>query len=316
MRTDNRSLVLATLGGLVTAFACTLVTDVDRQKIKPPTGNEGGQGASGGTAGSGGKGGSSGKGGNGGSAGTVQGGEAGEGGVPATGGTGNAGTGNAGSGNAGSGNGGTGNAGTGNAGSGGNAGSDVAGAGGESGAPAQCGNGTVESGEVCDDGNVLPCGTCSADCSAARVIPAGADASLTIGAGTNIADGDTITISDGVNTAVFEFECDPLSDCPGATDGVASGHIPVIFNAMNFDGMNDTIEYRDILIAAIDAADLSTDADDDGSSNPVVSLTGVETLSDVVGAPTFVPAVRCRADRTCSGDSVCLSNSCTAGSCD
>jgi hypothetical protein len=60
MRTDNRSLVLATLGGLCTAMACTLVTDVDRQKIKPPTGNEGGQGASGGTGGASGKGGTGG----------------------------------------------------------------------------------------------------------------------------------------------------------------------------------------------------------------------------------------------------------------
>jgi cysteine-rich repeat protein len=310
MRTDNRSLVLATLGGLCTAMACTLITDVDRQKITTPTGNEGGQGASGGTAGTGGKGGGAGSSG---SSGAGQGGEAGEG---ATGGTGNAGSGNGGTGNAGSGNGGTGNAGTGNAGSGGTAGTDEpGGAGGESGAPAQCGNGTTEAGEACDDGNVASCGTCAADCSAVRVIPTDADASLTIGAGTNIADGDTITINDGSDTAVFEFECDPLSDCPNATNGVGSGNVPVLFNATNFDGVDDAIEYRDLLIAAIDGSSLTTDAEAAGLT-PVVALTGVETLSDTVGAPTFVAAVRCRTNRTCAGDSVCLSNSCTAGSCD
>jgi cysteine-rich repeat protein len=309
MRTDNRSLVLATLGGLCTAMACTLITDVDRQKIKPPTGNEGGQGASSGTAGTGGKAGSGGAGGNtAGSAGTTQGGEAGE---TAVGGTGNAGSGGAGSGGTGN----AGSGGTGNAGSGGQAGMDVAGAGGEAGAPAQCGNGTMEAGEACDDGNVSSCGTCTADCSAVRVIPTGADASLTVGVGTNIADGDTITINDGTNTVVFEFECDPLGDCPGATDGVNSGNVAMLFNGTNFDGVNDPVEYRDLLIAAINASDLTTVADNDGT-NPVVTLTGVETLSDTVGAPTFVPAVRCRTNRTCAGDSVCLSNSCTAGSCD
>jgi cysteine-rich repeat protein len=300
MRTDNRSLVLATLGGLFTAMACTLITDVDRQKIQPPTG-EGGEGASGGSSGKGGAGGTAGKGGSAGKAGsagtggagsggTSQGGESGEGGVPATGGTGGGGT-------------------------GGTGGMDVAGAGGESGAAAVCGNGVMESGEACDDGNTASCGTCSADCAATRTIPAGSDASLTIGAGTNIADGDTITINDGSDTAVLEFECDPVGDCPGATDGVTSGNIEVTFNATNFDGLNDATEYRDILIAAIDAAGLLTDADDGGASPATVSLTGVEAISDTVGAPTFESAARCRATRTCSTDNVCLSNDCSAGVC-
>ena len=303
MRTDNRSLVLATLGGLCTAMACTLITDVDRQKIKPPTSNDGGQDGSGGSSGRGGTAGSAGKGsaGKGGMAGTAgtgaeagDAGQGGDGGVPSTGGTGNAGSG--------------GTAGTG--------GTDVAGAGGESGAPAECGNGVMETGEACDDGNTATCGTCSPDCSVARVIPTGSDGSLTIGTGTNIADGDTITIGDGTNTAVLEFECDPIGDCPGAADGVASGNIEVTFNATNFDGLTDEVEYRDILIAAIDAAGLTADASDGGSSPATVTLDGAVTLSDTVGAPTFVSAVRCQANRGCSGDNVCLSNSCSSNVCD
>lgn len=294
MRTDNRSLVLATLGSLCTAAACTLITDVDRQKIKPPPSGEGGQGASGGASGRGGSAGKGGKGGDGaggstggkggaaGSAGTVQGGEtgnAGEGGSPGTGGMG---------------------------------GLD-AGAGGEAGAPAVCGNGVVEGVETCDDGNTASCGTCSADCSTAQNIPAGSDATITIGAGTNIADGDTITIGDGSNTAVFEFECDPLSDCPGAAAGVGSGNIAVLFNATNFDGMDDADEYRDLLVAAIDGSSLSTDAADGGAG--LVTLEGVVTLSDTVGAPTFAVAARCRANRGCSADNVCLSNDCSSNVC-
>jgi cysteine-rich repeat protein len=305
MRTDNRSLVLATLGGLCTAMACTLITDVDRQKIKPPApSGEGGEGATGGSSGNAGRGGSAGKGGDGGSSGSGtagtapqggQGAEAGEGGAPSTGGT-------------------SGGAGT-NA-TGGTAGIDVAGAGGEAGAPAICGNGVAETGEACDDGNTSSCGTCSADCTAPRVIPTGADASITIGAGTNIADGDTITIDDGTNTAVLEFECDPAAGCPGGTDGVSGSNIEVPFSSVNFDGTSDDTEYRDLLITAINAAGLMTDATDGGSAPATVELVNVSAISDTVGAPTFATAARCRATRGCNGDNVCLSNSCTAGECD
>jgi hypothetical protein len=299
MRTDNRSLVLPTLGGLFAAMACTLITDVDRQKIQPPgptgeagEGATGGSSGRGGSSGNGGRGGAGGKGGAGAGGDAGQGGEGGDGGDPGTGGT---------------------SGGAGTAPTGGTAGMDVAGAGGESGAPAVCGNGVQEGGEACDDGNAAFCGTCAADCSAVHVIPAGADASLTVGGGTNIMDGDTITINDGSDTAVFEFECDPVTDCPGATDGVSPGNIEVPFNATNFDGLTDIAEYRDLLIAAIDGASLTTDASDGGAG--VVALTNVETVSDTVGAPTFVPAARCRATRDCNADSVCLSNDCSAGVC-
>jgi cysteine-rich repeat protein len=303
MRTDNRSLVLATLGGLCTAMACTLITDVDRQKIKPPPSGEGGQGASGGSAGRGGVGG---KGGKGGASGMSGKGGAEAGGTSGTGGKGGtAGVG----GSAGTSQGGQ----AGDEGEGGAAGMDMGGAGGEAGAPAVCGNGVVETGESCDDGNSVACGTCSADCNVARVIPTGSDGSITIGAGTNIADGDTITLNDGSDTAVLEFECDPIGDCPTATNGVGAGNIEVIFNASNFDGLNDEEEYRDLLIAAIDGSGLTVDASDGGTN--VVTLDGVVTLSETVGAPTFVAGARCRADRGCSGDSVCLSNDCVAAVC-
>jgi cysteine-rich repeat protein len=283
------------LGGLSTAMACTLIADVDRQKIKPPPSGEGGQGASGGSSGrggSGGKGGTAGKGGGGagGTAGGNAGGSGGKGGTAGGGGTLGGQSGEAGEG-----------------------GGDVGGAGGESGAPAVCGNGVMEGGEACDDGNTASCGTCSADCAEARIIPVGFDGSITIGPGTNIADGDTVTINDGTDSAVLEFECDPIGDCPGGTAGVGVGNIAVTFNSANFDGVNDADEYRDLLIAAIDGAGLTIDAADGGSG--VVTLDGVVTVSDTVGAPTFVPAARCRATRGCVADQVCLSNDCSANVC-
>ncbi len=52
MRTDNRLLVLCSLGGLLTALSCTLITDVNRTKIPLDAGStEGGQPGSGGTTG-------------------------------------------------------------------------------------------------------------------------------------------------------------------------------------------------------------------------------------------------------------------------
>jgi cysteine-rich repeat protein len=76
-----------------------------------------------------------------------------------------------------------------------------------------CGDGNVDAThESCDDRNTSACGTCSADC---RTAVAGGQATglLITPGGASLSDGDTFTISDGINAAVtFEF-----------TNGTASG---------------------------------------------------------------------------------------------
>ena len=74
-----------------------------------------------------------------------------------------------------------------------------------------CGDGTTDSGhEVCDDKNAT-CGQCNSACS---VLTAAAAATALIVAsdnsGSNIQDGDTLTLNDGFNTLIFEFDEDNM----------------------------------------------------------------------------------------------------------
>ncbi|AFE06431.1 cysteine-rich repeat protein [Corallococcus coralloides DSM 2259] len=69
-----------------------------------------------------------------------------------------------------------------------------------------CGDGVwAPSNEACDDGNTLTCGSCSADCKV-KTLQA-ATGTITASASTNMNDGETFTISDGINTPVT-FEVD------------------------------------------------------------------------------------------------------------
>jgi cysteine-rich repeat protein len=84
-----------------------------------------------------------------------------------------------------------------------------------------CGDGYLNvATEVCDDGNFLSCGTCNSTCGAA--IPASQATGIilcTVASG--IADGDTLTVNDGLHLAtVFEFDT--------AANGVAAGHVSIV----------------------------------------------------------------------------------------
>jgi cysteine-rich repeat protein len=68
-----------------------------------------------------------------------------------------------------------------------------------------CGDGTRNGPEVCDDGNVSACGSCSASCSQTQL--SRASGSITAVHPTNIRDGETFTLEDGINPGVvFEFD--------------------------------------------------------------------------------------------------------------
>jgi cysteine-rich repeat protein len=83
--------------------------------------------------------------------------------------------------------------------------------------PPGCGDGIVTFPEVCDDGNALSCGTCSANCmSAVAVTPAtGSIVARPCGA---IPDGTTLTLNDGRSGSIV-FEVDRLNN------GVGNGRV-------------------------------------------------------------------------------------------
>jgi cysteine-rich repeat protein len=102
----------------------------------------------------------------------------------------------------------------GNAGSGGSAGSSGNGS-------RTCGNGTRDGSEACDDGNVLKCGQCAADCQTFQAL-APARGSITVTG--VVQDGERFILDDGNGGVVFEFD----------SDGMAPDDIPVVrFNALN-----------------------------------------------------------------------------------
>lgn len=83
-----------------------------------------------------------------------------------------------------------------------------------------CGDGIVTTPEVCDDYNASACGTCSSNCLTSQPLVA-ASGTITAVSGSNLADGETFTLSDGTQTAtVFEFD---------SNNSVTSGHVAVAF---------------------------------------------------------------------------------------
>jgi cysteine-rich repeat protein len=104
-----------------------------------------------------------------------------------------------------------------------------------------CGDGTVNGPEVCDDANGSACGLCSAGCDEVTPLSQASGTittAATAGAG-HLANGDTITISDGpTNPVVFEFR----------TSGSAGvGHIGVDVSG----GSLSASQVADALITAI-----------------------------------------------------------------
>ncbi|WP_208729759.1 DUF4215 domain-containing protein [Corallococcus exercitus] len=73
-----------------------------------------------------------------------------------------------------------------------------------------CGDGVQDpnpSNEVCDDGNTSVCGSCSVDCKS-KTLQA-ATGTITASSSTNMNDGETFTIADGINVPVtFEIDRD------------------------------------------------------------------------------------------------------------
>ncbi len=167
----------------------------------------------------------------------------------------------------------------------------------------RCGDGKKDPGEACDDGNKNACGTCSADCS--RVQLNKGFGRITIHDVSDIADGDTFSLSDGlVPRVTFEFD---------RSGGVAQGHVRVSLSS------NPTERQLANLIedAIDDASSMSLNADKIGTEVFIMhELDGARGNQGIVlelEDPTSISAVgmaggegyNCPSGTRCTQDADC-----------
>jgi cysteine-rich repeat protein len=179
-----------------------------------------------------------------------------------------------------------------------------------------CGDGIVHGPqEVCDDHNTDACGSCSANCQV--VTSQRAIGFIVAVSGAQLADGETLTLDDGVNPpVVFEFDDDAT---------IAADHVAVAFTAAD-----DSTTVRQSLITAITSGHptqpLLITATAEGSV--VVSLTharptslGNQAITESVANPLFLvigmqggAGGDCDPGTGCETDDDCTSHSCDASS--
>jgi cysteine-rich repeat protein len=114
--------------------------------------------------------------------------------------------------------------------------------------PPGCGDGVVTFPEVCDDGNALSCGTCSANCLSARTVTA-ATGSILARPCSAIPDGTLLTLDDGLyGETVFEIDRGNsieagrvrLPCTSGSTAGATATSLAQGINAASFFGITAT----------------------------------------------------------------------------
>jgi cysteine-rich repeat protein len=190
--------------------------------------------------------------------------------------------------------------------------------GGAGGQAALCGNGVVDTGEVCDDGNALACGTCDSTCQIVQSAPAtgqieAAPRNLLVD------ETDTFTLDDGVNTpTVFEFDT--------AGDGCAAAGAECI----DVSGVNSAPDVADAIATAINdvGGTLLITASVTGGTrvslaNDEPGAFGNQPITEDVADITFVVdgmdgalGADCDTGDGCNADDVCTSLSCTDGTCE
>jgi len=159
-----------------------------------------------------------------------------------------------------------------------------------------CGDGAVDAGvEYCDDGNTSACGTCSSNCADYRVQARG---QITAVAGSQLVDGETFTLSDGVSTRVFEFDED---------GGVTPGNILLYYPGAT------SIQMATAIVVGIGSTPLTISASSVFSNVTLVNTTpgiaGNQPITETVADPGFV--VIGMADgggRDCPAGTGCTSN--------
>jgi cysteine-rich repeat protein len=181
-----------------------------------------------------------------------------------------------------------------------------------------CGDGVVAGGEACDDGNNLMCGTCSAGCTDLQPVAAASGSLITQpnSGGSGVQDQDTFTLSDGVHTAIFEFQ---------HNGGFTATHVEVDVTTNN---LTDS-QVADAIIAAINAGDAGlTIVASKAASQPYVQLINtvpgslgnvriVQNSGGVLGLFGMIggAARDCPNDAGCMVPDDCDSGVCTGNKC-
>lgn len=149
-----------------------------------------------------------------------------------------------------------------------------------------CGDGVVNGTETCDDRNAFSCGTCNASCTNNQP-PLEASGSIRVIGPADMADGQTVTINDGINPPVVFV----IKKTPGFDAGT---RVPVdMVSVANSIQTNDSAF---AFIAAINGLDAGSFliAATYNSNNPRVRLrhdqlgsVGNQPMSETVANPTF-----------------------------
>jgi phage tail sheath gpL-like len=177
----------------------------------------------------------------------------------------------------------------------------------------------VESGESCDDGNTLSCGTCDADCENEQLAPATGSIEAASRGQLEEAD-DTFTIDDGVNTpVVFAFDTGGGSGCELDTADVCvdvrtATRVRDVADAIA-DAIN-TLGAGLLITAEVSGSTVTLTHDRDG-------VAGNQELVEEVGAQTFAVegmsgglGFDCEAGTNCAAAEDCASGTCSDGVCE
>ncbi len=177
-----------------------------------------------------------------------------------------------------------------------------------------CGDGQILGSEACDDFNVNACGTCNATCSGIQTATP-AIGSITAVSSSNLNNGETLTISDGVHTpVVFEFNSGAPTDTthvqisPG--NNTSSNMATKITNAINAIGAGLAISA--VVNSAKPSQVLLTNGSSGSAGNVKLKATVTNTSFVVVGMSGGA-GFDCPATTGCGGNDDCQSGVCCLG---
>ncbi|MCB9598526.1 MAG: hypothetical protein H6719_37775, partial [Sandaracinaceae bacterium] len=180
-----------------------------------------------------------------------------------------------------------------------------------------CGDGVPDGTvETCDDGNLLSCGTCSADCGASQSARAATGSILVTTTAAGTPDGGTFTLGDGTTTVTFELD---------KNASVTSGNVRVNIGSATTAAevalaVNNAIDGALGITPSRTAETVSLTNSVGGGANHNGALGNVTIvqgggLTWTLGGMSAGRGRDCPATTGCASNNDCASRVCTSGSC-